>query len=253
MQQLLTMIALVMALALPSQVSAAGISLAEIVFNRNGTLYQNNYAVPGLNSAAWNTTTGLGTLTLTFNPGAPGAYFFDIFMDHDLHVPIYNEFGSVLGAPSAGVSWQIDVPGSGDANRKGTIFTNTSTNALDNQNHVPGTVSNALNNCGANGGGAVNPNCNNDVSLAMGFNFILGANEFALITITTSTGAPGGGFALRQQDPDTPSALYLTGTLSFQEGGTTPVPEPGSLLLLGMGAGLAGLAGAARSRRHRIR
>jgi len=210
--------------------------------------------VPGLNTAAWNTTTGLGTLTLTFNPGVAGSYFFDAFFDHQVHVPFYNEFGSVSGAPGAGITWQIDEPEFGDANRTGNIFTHTSTNTLDNLNHIPGQLSNFFNNCGANGGGAVNANCNNDVSMAMGFNFILSANQSATITLTASTSQPTAGFFLRQTDPassDDPLTdnVYLQGAISIGTTTAPPttVPEPETLLLLSAGVSVLGL-GAFRKR-----
>jgi hypothetical protein len=235
----------ILALALPSTALADPV-LQEILFNLNGTLYHNTYVVPGLNSAAFDDATGLGTLTLTHNPGAAGAYFFDVFFDHQLHVPFYNEYGAVNGAPGAGMSWQIDEPGFGDANRLGTIFDNASNNALDNTNHIPGTLSNFANDCGANGGGAVNPNCNNDVSMALGFNFILAADEQAVITVMASAIQPTAGFYLRQHDPNTPSNVYLTGAISIQPSGPAPIPEPRSWVLIGT-AGLL-LGGALRRR-----
>lgn len=215
-------------LAVP--VTAPASTLQEILFNVNGTAYHDTYLVPGLNSAGWNDATGLGTLTLTFNPGAAGAYFFDAFFDHQLHVPFFNEYGAVSGAPAAGVSWQIDEPGFGDGNRLGTIFGNASANALDDTNHVPGTLSNLFNDCGGNTpGNPPDPACNNDVSMALGFNFLLAADELAIITITASPTMPTGGFFLRQLDPDTPSDVFLVGMISIV---SSRVPEPGTLSLV---------------------
>ena len=240
--------ATVLALAMPSATFANPV-LAESLVNLNGTTYLNTFAVPGLNAAAFDNTTGLGVLTLTFSPGAGGAYFFDAFFDHELHNPFNNEYGSVSGAPSPGVSWQIDVPGS-DGNRTGTIFANAQGNSLDNTNHVPGTLSNSSNDCGANGGGAANADCNNDVSMALGFNFILAADEVAIITLTASETAPPGGFFLQQHDPDTPSNLYLSGSIAIQPV-ATDVPEPGTLLLLA--AAFASLTAGSLRRRLRDR
>jgi hypothetical protein len=177
-----------------------------------------------------------------------------VYLDNQLHAPFYNEYGAVNGAPGAGVSWQIDEPGFGDANRTGTIFANVEANTLDNTNHVPGTASNFFGDCGANGGGSVNPGCNNDVSLALGFNFILAADEFATITVTATPTLPASGFYLRQADPDTPSNLYLTGTISIRPGGPRPpgIPEPESWLLVGAGA-LLGIGGLRRKQGKAVR
>jgi hypothetical protein len=219
-------------LGVPSTVLGAPV-LQEVLFNLNGTTYHNTYAVPGLNSAGWDDSTGLGTLMLTFNPGSAGSYFFDAFFDHQVHGPFYNEYGVVNGVPAAGVSWQIDEPGFGDGNRTGTIFANASANALDNTNHIPGTLSNFGSDCGANTPGNLpDAACNNDVSMALGFNFILAADELAVITINGSQSLPAG-FSLQQVDPDTPDTVFLSGSISFQQ---RPVPEPGMILLLGIGA-----------------
>jgi hypothetical protein len=230
--------------------AAATPVLQESLFDLNGTTYHNTFAVPGLNAAGFDGTTGLGVLTLTFAPGSPGAYHFTAFLDHQLHVPFYDEFGSVFGPPPAGVSWQIDEPGFGDGNRIGTIFDNAMNNALDNTNHVPGTTSNFLNDCGANTPPApVDPTCNNDVSMALGFNFILAADEQAVIQIRASLSEPVAGFYLRQNSPDLSqtSALYLDASLAILD--TQPVPEPASIMVLA--AGLAGVAGVVWRRRAR--
>jgi hypothetical protein len=236
-------------IASPAAVQADPVVLQDYLFNVNGTGYCPDAAcggslLPGgLDSSAFDFSTGLGTLVWTFSPGAAGSYFFDAFLDHDLHAPFFNEFGTVSGAPGAGVSWQIDEPGFGDGNRLGTIFDNAMANALDNTNHVPGTTSNFLNDCGGNSGGAPNSSCNNDVSLAMGFNFVLAANEQVVLTLATSTVRPGGGFFLEQRDPDSlGDDLFLTGALDIRTAAPTTVPEPASLLLVGAGLLSAGWA-----------
>src|SRR6266487_748998 len=239
-------------IASPAAVQADPVVLQDYLFNVNGTSSCPDAACggsllpPGLDSSAFDFSTGIGTLVWTFNAGAAGSYFFDAFFDHDLHAPFFNEFGTVNGAAGAGVSWQIDEPGFGDGNRLGTIFDNAMANALDNTNHVPGTTSNFLNTCGGNGGGAADPTCNNDVSLAMGFNFVLAANQQVVLTLATSTVRPGGGFFLQQRDPDSPGDdLFLTGALEITSAPAT-VPEPATLLLVGGGL----IAGANRARRR---
>ena len=186
----------------------------------------------GVNTAGFDFSTGLGTLVFTVAAASPGNYYVDAFFDHELHTPFYNEFGAANGAAGAGVSWQIDEPGFGDGNRLGTIFDNALANTLDDTNHVPGARSNFLNDCGGNGGGAADGTCNNDVSLALGFNFALAAGGEAVITLTASSQRPAGGFFLQQHDPDAPGGdLYLSETVDIRN----VVPEPGTLLLVGMG------------------
>jgi hypothetical protein len=211
-------------LATPSPALAGPITLQQVLFNLNGSTYLNTYAVPGLDSSLFNATLGLGTLQLTFHPGAAGTYFFDVFFDHQLHAQLNNEFSFVGGAPGPGRSWQIDVPSTGN------ILANTLANTLDNTDHV-------------NGGGS-----HNDVSIALGFNFILSANEFAVITVNARQTQPPGGFYLEQVDFDSPDFLFVTEAFSIQQGPPAAVPEPASLTLLMVG--VASLTGSTLVRRR---
>jgi hypothetical protein len=119
---------------------------------------------PGL-TGTLDAATGLGTIT--FTDTKPGVGFFHLFVDVSLATPFFNEFGATGGGtPAAGQGWQIDVPdywcntpacqslglpiGSPDPNDPGAnIIANLLANSLNNQNGVPGMLSNFLNDCGA--------------------------------------------------------------------------------------------------------
>ena len=217
--------------------------MQDYVMNVNGTTYCPSgstngcsstggfAALSGLNSAGFNTSTGLGTLTLTFNPGSAGSYYVDTWLWDVVNDPNWNEYGVKNGSAAAGQHWQIDIPDyESDANFTGTIIANTKSNSLDNTNHLVGTTDNYNLNCGALGGGPVNSACNDSTSLAMGFSFSLTASEEEILTFTVSTTNPGG-FSLEQIHPQdgnnpSPAEIFLSGTATTQPSGTPPPPPP---------------------------
>ena len=67
--------------ALPMLANPDTTSLQSILTNVNGTHRQITQVTTLALSIR---STGLGTLTFTFNPGA-GSYFFDVFFDHQLN------------------------------------------------------------------------------------------------------------------------------------------------------------------------
>jgi hypothetical protein len=196
-------------------------SLQSILTNANGTQTTD---FTGYNTGGFNTTTGIGTLTYTFNPG-PGVYFFDVFFDHQLNLPFFNEFGTVLGAAVAGQSYEI-----GDSFASSIYSDVQAGGPLANTNTLPGQASNFGNDC-------VGANCNGDFSAAMGFNFVLGANQEEVITFTVSHTDPGSGLRLEDTHPvDAANAtalnLFISGNATTQSTTTSGVPEPGSLVFL---------------------
>ena len=174
-------------------------------------------SMPGLPSLS----NGLGTVSITVT-GVGDHYvgaFFDYEIDED-NTNFFNEYGFTSGTLATGQSWEIDEPGyvSGD------IYTNTLHGSLDNSNTVPS-------------------GSENDVSMALGWDFILDAGETASITFLLSTTAPSDGFFLGHHDPDTAglNTVYLSSSMEIEE---RTVPEPAAILLFGMG--LLGLAGVSR-------
>ncbi|MBZ0107088.1 MAG: PEP-CTERM sorting domain-containing protein, partial [Candidatus Scalindua rubra] len=77
-----------------------------------------------------------------------------------------------------------------------------------------------------------------DVSMALGWDFILGSGESANISFVLSDTVVPSGFYLAHNDPDSLATIYFSSTLEI--GADNPVvPEPSTVILLGIG--MAGL------------
>jgi len=212
MKKLIVAFFAIMLLALgASTASAATINLFEFEFK--------GIPAPGtvINLAGFNTTTGIGSVVVTVS--GLGNHSILGFFDHEIDEAtntFYNEYGSTSGSAAVGQSWEIDEPGY----VFGDIYDNFTAGALDNTNGVPA-------------------NSPDDVSMAMGWNFLLGANEYAAINFNLATVAPGSGFYLVQTDPDSQASIYLSSSLNIRPIGQQPVPEPSTIILMLSGLGLA--------------
>ena len=207
--------------------ASAGPILYEGKFNQDGAVDALGSAPANWNLAAFDLGTGLGTITASIT-GA-GAHNILVFLDLEIDELIntfFNEFGSPGGPPpGAGFGWEIDEPGY----VFGDIYSNFLAGALDNTNAVP-------------------PGSPDDVSFALGRAFTLAADETATLNFRTSLVAPVGVPYLIHTDPHPASDLsvYFSSDLTIRGGGEPPIPEPGTLTLLGLG-----LAAAARRLRRR--
>lgn len=209
-------LALVGAVALmtSTQASAAVIDLFDYAFNINGVV-TSQAAPAGVNVGGFDTLTGLGTITVTLS-GA-GSNYVSLFVDHEIDEAVntwFNENGSTSGTTAAGQTWEIDEP----EYIFGDIVTNFGNSVLDGTNGVPA-------------------GSEDDVSMAMGWDFNLLAGETGVISFLISLNQPGSGFYLTQTDPDSQASIYMSSRLAINNDGTDPddIPEPATLALLGIG------------------
>jgi hypothetical protein len=193
------------------------------------TWSQGGYDAGDVNLAGFDTTTGLGTIRMTFTSSGSGG----LYVDHEVNESqntMFNEFGGTSGAAPGGVSWEIDEPGFG-INYTGDIYTNFGAKTLDNT-IFDGTF-----------------NGPEDVAMAMIRSFTLTAGQTAVLSFTL-TDTEQAGFFLRQFDPNSQESIYFSSSLDIRGGGDNPVPEPSTILLLGAGLAGLGLYGRKRSKQH---
>jgi hypothetical protein len=242
-------IALLLLTLLPVGVGYGGtIGLYDWAFNVDGTVYSWTdsgvaaYATPppgylptsgavAFNDSAFDWATGLGTLVLTLSP-SPGPAFFVGFFDHEIDNGIngpYNEFVpdpavlGILGLLAPGQRWEADEPG--------WVFGDIYTNATGSGNNLDDLD-------------AVTAAFPDNASMALGFNFVVASGYYEVITLSTSTTPPAGGFYLTQQDLDSGGVVHFSASLqSLSNAGPDPsqIPEPSTWAMLAGGIAAAGL------------
>ncbi len=197
--------------------ASPSLSLFDWAVNIDGSMweYSAGDSMPG-DTSGFDSGTGLGTIKLTVS--GVGDHFVGLFVDHEIDEEIntfFNENGDAVGSPATGQSWEIDEPGY----VFGDIYDNFLGSALDGSNGVPA-------------------GSEDDVSMAMAWDFLLVADETASIGFLLSDTAPTGGFYLVHHDPDSPASIYFSSTLRI--GGDGVIPAPGALMLGAIGAGFVG-------------
>ncbi len=197
------------------------ITLKDWAFNVNGTCYESvNEILPvNMNDDLFDWEIGFGQLSIDFASGAAGDYIFLSFFDYEIDEKIntyFNESGEAIGTTDENLVWEIDEPGYSF----GDIYDHVLYGELfDNTNNIP-------------------VNFEDDVSMGLGYLFHLESYQSAVIDITLTTSAPGGGFYLMHSDSEsgTPNNIYFSMALNIS--GKPPVdpptgvPEPGILFFL---------------------
>ena len=171
---------------------------------------------------------GLGTWTFTI-VGA-GDHSIDVFLDYEIDEAdntFFNEYGAANGAPAPGQSWEIDEPGF----VFGDIYDNTMDSLLDNTNAIPDGE-------------------NDDVSMALGWDFSLPAGNKATIDFIVSNLMPKVPFYLSQTDPDSDASIYFYSSLNIRPIDGGQVPEPGTWILMLTGLAITGGIAAKRNRKR---
>jgi hypothetical protein len=197
---------------------------------------------------------GLGSITLTYDPGTAGTYFFDVATQEVAGAPAFNEYAASHGTLGSGESYEIGYlpvdPVTGQVTGANPQVYNDVANAsglgtLGNTNSIGlSPNSNFSENC------LTEPGCNGYAAVDLGLSFVLTSSEEEIVTFNTSTTAPGSGFYIEQTNPDDQdnggdaTNLYYTISGTEQSAGAPPpppppgpTPEPSSwiLMLTGMG------------------
>jgi hypothetical protein len=177
----------------------------------------------------------LGSVTITLGVG--NNQYAAFYADYDLDFGAtgsFQDFAPAVGAPPAGVSYELDDP------NVSNIFSDFAANTLLNTNNV-GTFS--------------DPSGPNGVCCDVSFALALGGIDVATggtgtVTFDVTDTAPTSGFYIQQTNGIVGDSIYLQGIVAVSNPTTGPsgTPEPSTFLL-----GLLGAAGVIMVARKRVR
>jgi hypothetical protein len=193
--------------------SADPIELFDYGFNIDGFATEASFGDPtpgNVDDSLFDYFTGQGTLSISII--GVGAHNTLVFVDHDIDDPtndFRNENVVSFGGLALGQSWEVDEPGF----VFGDIYFNFLDNTLDRTN-------------------VLTPGSEYDVSMALGWDFVLAGGESAIASFFLSeTDDSDSAFVLAHADVDSDPVIYFWSTLEI----TAAVLKPDTLLLFGLG------------------
>ena len=199
--------------------TASTLDLFDYAVNIDGTISEPFFGDPipaQVDTSAFDELTGLGLIQVSIT--GVGAHNVDLFVDHAIDIgttSFFDEYGTAVGTAPTGLTWEIDEPGF----VFGNIYDNFLISTLDNSNAVPQTFE-------------------DDVSLALGWDFILGINDTVTIDFYLSDVLNTSGFYLSQTDFFTNNQFFFwteSTIVTDTPKVPNPVPEPSMIILLVIG------------------